>query len=272
MERKATASTMANAMSRRSLLAALGATAATVAAPTPEASAELPKVASPENPALLEAYERYLSAAAELADAENALEWLNDEWRHRWPLAPEELLNLSSNEYDPNVERDLIGRVVMREATELTKRLHADFRREPRKVCFTLYTEEYLESRIHCLSSPVKARTDKAVTRRQIERDRLLAEHRDTLKLAREYYVETATVRELSGVAAVQERLANARVNHRREADAVWNEPALTADGLRVKAAVFASDNIVSGMAKMNGTLSGLARFIQETSRIIGEA
>lgn len=68
-----------------------------------------------ENPDLLQAHERMIAARTELADAKSALEWIADEWRHLWPLAPEELLGGANAGFsDTTAERDIVGNRVAR--------------------------------------------------------------------------------------------------------------------------------------------------------------
>jgi hypothetical protein len=259
-------------ISRRNLLKQSSVAVVAAVAPVAASASTANVIEQAENPALLKNYERYLSASAELADAQNALEWLNDEWRHCWPLAPEELLNLVCSRHDSNVERDLIGRVVMREATELKQRLHAKFRRKPHKVCFTLFTIEQLEERARCLRGPVTGRTEAAIARRKIERTRNLAQCEKVLKLAREYYAETGMVWDLSGVAAVQQRLAIARENRRIAGADVRDQPAFTTAGLKMKATTLQDDEFLASLAKLSPTLAGILRFAQEAPVLLGEA
>ncbi len=66
-----------------------------VATTTDQASAATSKLKA-ENRDLLVAFKRLQSAQRELWDAEDALVWIADEWRHLWPLAPEELLGIAN--------------------------------------------------------------------------------------------------------------------------------------------------------------------------------
>ncbi|MFX7329178.1 hypothetical protein ABTI69_20540, partial [Acinetobacter baumannii] len=80
---------MMSNITRRNLLKQSPTALVLATVPVGAAVAALPAEAAPaENPELIAAYERFVAARAERAAAEDALEWLADEWRHLWPLAP----------------------------------------------------------------------------------------------------------------------------------------------------------------------------------------
>lgn len=91
-----------------------------------------------ENPELLAAYARLQDAQFELREAKDSLEWIADEWRHLWPLAPEELLGPADADRHMGHavgETDIIGNFILRDCSTLTKRLSPQFRKVDRRDC-----------------------------------------------------------------------------------------------------------------------------------------
>ena len=168
------AATADNMVSRRALLMGLAAAstaAAVVVAPDAHgavvAQAHGISGDQAENPELISAYDKFCDACAELKEAQDTLEWLADEWRHQWPLAPEELLlgaNAQDGRYTMPAERDIIGRYLVRDTSDLTKRLAPKFRRENWKTCFVIRTANEERQRLERLrrSTPT-GRTEKAL-------------------------------------------------------------------------------------------------------------
>jgi hypothetical protein len=106
-------------VTRRRVLLGLGAATASAAVVGTPTGAKSATVARAENPELLKAYKALQDARTEEAKAKDALEWLVDEWRHLWPLAPEALLGgANADRYgrdDNNAERDIAGRYLKRD-------------------------------------------------------------------------------------------------------------------------------------------------------------
>lgn len=239
---QAAAEGMANT-TRRNLLIGL-ATTLTAAAVVigPKAHAADPEVEiQAENPELIAAYTRFTDARSELAEAKDALEWLADEWKHLWPLAPEEML-MGANAQDGRystlpAERDIIGRYIMRDKSELTKRLSPKFRQEGGRTCFSLATSaQEMELLERWKKRKITGRTEKALARNQALANKSIKEGEVRIKLAEQYEAETASLRKLSGVEAAQQRIEEITASVLRAADDISFLPALTAIGLCMKA------------------------------------
>lgn len=232
-------------VSRRSLLlgmAAASTSAAVAVVPTPARPASK-SAATPvgENPELVAAYDRFTEAWAELKTAKANLDWLADEWRHRWPLAPEEILLNANAQNDfhvpPGAETDIVGRCLLRDTSTLTKRLSRDFRGKARQTCFTLRTSEKArEMRDRWERTVPKGRTEKSLARNRAFREEAIRECTRDLALAEQYEAETARLRNESGVALVLQRVKDADRKLNATAAEVSFLPALTLEGVGMKA------------------------------------
>lgn len=223
-------------LTRRNFLA----TTAAASVPVASTAQTLPTpVAAQENPALVAAYETFMAARAELDDAKSALEWLADEWRHVWPLAPIELV-WGANAHDgrtQNAERDIIGRYLMRDASDFPAWLPAKTRAECRTMCFSIDTAERAEMLLEAARRRKEiGRTEKATAKLRAERQAAIAEWEHKLSLAREYETETARIREAAGVDGAQQRISAARNALDLASDQLSAVPAFTMAGLHAKA------------------------------------
>lgn len=244
MEIQATASTMGNAMSRRSLLMAFGASAAAAAAPIPDAAAApatLYAAVKSENPALAAAYADLLKAHSEHLDAKNALEWLADEWKHRWPLAPVEILGLPNADRfhldDSNAERDLIWRYIHRDTTEMRGRLSAEFIKKNPKTCWSVQTAEELTKLAEFWEgAKVRGKSEATRLKSAAYNAQQAAKARQAIPLAVEYERQTADVRRQSRVNAFHCRVADSHTAMRRAANVVYSIPVTSARDLQIKA------------------------------------
>lgn len=263
---------------RRSFLSALPGLAAASAIPTViavdgrtahAAPGPSPIVAGPrENPDLLRAYDELIAARAEMAEAQDALMWLADEWRHLWPLAPEELLwgFNAHRDYGRNdkAERDIIGRFMMRDTADLTKRLSRKYREKNEKQCFQVITSTEAEEHITNYSRQTpKGRTEKALDRNRVWLQDSIAIWEKRLDLALAYESETARLIEASGVRQVQLRMAYADRQVFRCCAAISMTPAFTHEGLCIKARVLQSNELFGNTIATGGILAEIAQFIQ---------
>ena len=232
-------------VSRRALLLCLAA-ASTVAAVAvaPEARGEettITTAARVENPELVAAYDNFQAACIELKAAVNDLEWLADEYRHRWPLAPEELLlnaNAQENRFSTVVaERDIIGRFLLRDTSVLTKRLASSFRESTPKTCFTLRTTEKARELLERWQQHVPTgRTEKSLARNQAFREEAIRDCERDLAIAARYEEETSRLRKEAGADVAIKRVKDANEKVNATAAEVSFLPALTLEGLWMKA------------------------------------
>ncbi len=262
---------------RRNLLIGLAtaSTAAAVAVAPKAHGADAAGELQAENPELIAAYSRFVDARTKLAEAKDALEWLADEWKHRWPLAPEEIL-MGANAQDGRyttlpAERDIIGRYVLRNTSDLTQRLSARFRRELDRTCFSLATSAQEKERLErWRNQKITGRTEKALARNQAFADKSIRECELRLQLAERYEAETGRLRELSGVEAAQKLVKESEKSLLRAADDISFIPAHTPVGLCLKA-----DALEPGAGRILelsiGDCTGLghiARFVQSVRQV----
>jgi hypothetical protein len=272
MENKTTALTADNAMTRRSLLAALGASAAAVAAPTNEAAAALAPLnalAQAESPALAAAYGALLEAHAKHLDAKNALEWLADEWKHRWPLAPVQILGLpNADRYhldDSKAERDLIWRYIYRDNAEMRDRVSTEFIAKTPKTCWSVQTADELAKLAEFWDgAKVRGKSDASRAKSAAYNAKQAQKAREAIPLAIEYERQTAEVSRLSGVNAYHCRLAETRDEMRRAANHLYSIPVTTARGIQIKAEALKITNPEVFQLTEIGGLGPLLRIAQD--------
>lgn len=233
-----------NALSRRALLIGLGSASAAVAvAVAPEAHALPAITAAPgsiENPQIFVAYDRLRQAHAELVDAKTALEWLADEWKHRWPLAPEEILGIPRAEgrlgmIEGKAERDIIGRPIMRDTADVSE-WRALARALP-VTCFSVETSKDLEAQLARLNSrPPKGRTEASLARNTQRHEAQLAEVQRAIPMAKHYEAETARLRTEAGVPQAERRIEAAKERIHAIADDIAAAEVFTLQGIKIKA------------------------------------
>ncbi|MBX4911214.1 MULTISPECIES: hypothetical protein [Rhizobium] len=268
---------------RRALLFGLAAASTTAAiAVAPDAQgADVVQTQSlahqAENPELVTAYQKFNAACTELKKAHDELEWLADEWRHQWPLAPEELLlgaNAQDGRYTVPAERDIIGRYLVRDTSELTKRFPAKFRREFRKTCFTLRTSQDERERLRTwLQRTPTGRTAKSLEESRAFRLKAMKECELRIQLAERYEAETTRIRRISGADAAQQRVKDADAQVYEAADEVSRCQARTVAGFKMKADALAIT--ASGLITLTGSdspLGQIARFVNAVAEFAGRA
>lgn len=161
-----------------------------------------------ETPELIAAYDRFLVARTEVLAAEDVLKWLVDEWRHRWPLAPLEILGFANaDEYTENAERDIAGRIIKRNTADFGTKFTAKWQKKYPRTCFSLLTPEGLQDIVNRWEKPRTGKTKKALARNLAEQARALVQYRNKLRLSEQYHTETARLREASGVEQVKQRI-----------------------------------------------------------------
>lgn len=265
---------------RRTFLGGLA--AASVPAGAGVAAAAIPTAGThvrQENPDLVAAYATFKAAQAELVAAKDALEWLADEWKHLWPLAPEGLLeganahNRASYIEGPPTECDILGRPLMRETAGLTKRLTPAQRRDCATTCFTLQTESNARKRLASWQAHIpKGRTEKSLAKAHATKARFISQLTRQVELAREYEAETARVRAASGVEAMQEQVLAAEARRRAACAAISRFPAYTCQGLRIKAEslLFTGCDLFDAQCLQDGFMGDICRFIKATVSVTG--
>lgn len=264
-------------ITRRNLLKQSPAVLAVAAVPAGTAVAALSAEAAPtENFELIAAYERFVAARAEVAAAEDALEWLVDEWRHRWPSAPEEILGGAGADrsYSPSnetAEKDIAGRFIRRPTADLTVRMTKKMRESTPVACFSVETPEEIQRVITAWKIPRKGRTATAQARHQKEQQKVLVKYRKKLPLSQAYYAETARLREVSGVEKYIQRINAAKNEQQRASRAVSNAEAFTMAGIAFKAAALTADSTLDVFRKQEAGIFGeMTRFIDATLSVIG--
>ncbi|MEN3146146.1 hypothetical protein ABCW43_02405 [Neorhizobium sp. IRAMC:178] len=262
-------------MSRRRLLTGIAAASASVAVVATPAPAKSAAASTAENPELLQAHAELLAARAEHEQAKTALEWLVDEWRHLWPLAPEDLLgcaNAHSGYGAKNIgERDIAGRYLLRDTTVLTKRLTAKQRAKGEKTCFDVLTAAGVEDNLsYWQETKPTGRTERSRARNRATKEEMIRKYRELLPVAQAYEAETARLREASGVELAKRRVTLAEAETIIAASKVCRAPAFTHEGLSLQAAALSSSPIFS--VDHTGILGDLARFIQAVQKMGGRA
>jgi len=203
-------------ISRRSLLAA--APGAVMAAGTPALAAGVANSPTSESPELVAAYADFVAACAVHRAAVDAMEWLADEWRHRWPLAPDRITWPSATGTD-KAETGIVGRPLTRPESGKVRGLQ-----DLRWLKASADGDHALQAR----RKPSAARLAR--------RAAALAERRKAYEAGVAYYAETARLREISGGYEAKARTNSALAAVHATASMVASIPALTFAGITYKA------------------------------------
>ena len=250
------------AIDRRKALTAIGAISAVAAsgaafsvsrahaAEMPETASTSQAVAIPaEMPSaeLVELHKRFEAARTERIAAIEARDWIKDEWRHVWPLAPEEILGMANADFGrktDDAERDIAGDYLYRETAPLTEHLSVKFREENETTCFFVDTVKELTDQIkELMKRPATGRTPKSLARNEKIRAEYIAYLESKIEPARAYEAETKRIREASGIEAAKQRVKAAETAFDETAGAMMDaDPANLAD-LRLMAAAIAEWN-----------------------------
>ncbi|MCT7665692.1 hypothetical protein [Shinella kummerowiae] len=255
---------------RRRFIAGISGTAVTAIPAAATANSCGEPTTAQENPVLLAAHARFLAAVDEHSKARDALEWLADEWRHRWPVAPEAILGGANadNRWAESAERDIIGRYVYRDTSRLTKRFTKKQRECTPRACFSVDRPASINASIVVWSEPRIGRTPEIVARKIIEQRRILAELREKLRLSEAYYAEITTLRELADVRKFKDRITAAEVEKRNAAAAVSKATAFTTAGLRIKAETMKIEH--AEILRFGGVVADAARLIESVLSVTG--
>lgn len=258
-------------VTRRGMLLGLGAATASAAVVVAPSVASSQTVTRKENPELLKVFEALEAARKEEEDAKDALEWLADEWRHLWPLAPEALLvNANADARGSygcsNAERDIIGRYLRRETSDLTRRrFTAKWRQMNPISCFSVMSpEEATESLDFWRNIVPKGRTEKSLATCKANRERAIAEFEENLILATRYRAETEAMRKAAGVQEAKDRIEAAKKSVRQIADDISYIEAFTNQGLRIKVNALTECPALMLQFGGNGNLGPIGRFLED--------
>ena len=186
----------------------------------------------------------YEAASADLAKAKSDLEWIVAEWRHLWPLAPEELLGGGNAHLymSPGftAERDIAGNFMMRDVSTLTKRLTSKQRREGGENCFTLTTSALSTERLEYWRTEVpKGRTAKRLARNRKFRLDMIRRFEREHAMALAYEAETTRLRQVSGANAAIDRFNAAEDACYDLSEVIMRHPAATTGGIAAKVDLF---------------------------------
>lgn len=229
-----------------------------------------------ENPDLLAAYARLQDAQAELHAAKDALEWIADEWRHRWPLAPEELLggsNANRGSRTDGAERDIVGRYLVRDTSSLRKRFTDRQRQETPSACFFVTSQRDAAETLQELRERTpRGRNEKALAKSRADLNAAIERYEHKLALAQEYEAKTTSLRKAAGVAAAKGRINDAETRLAVISSEISKLPALTYDGLVIKADAIRASGVFEALRRSEGVIPEMARFIEQVIAMGGRA
>ncbi|MCW0983516.1 hypothetical protein OK142_22055 [Agrobacterium sp. BT-220-3] len=229
-----------------------------------------------ENPDLLAAYARLQDAQTELREAKDALEWIADEWRHLWPLAPEELLLGAHAGYcgrSDGAERDIVGRLLVRDTSALCKRFSKRQRQETPTACFFVMTSEDSQETLDALRNRKPGgKSEKTLAKSRADLEAAIERFDHKLVLAKEYETKTASLRKASGVDAAKRRIEDAKDAFFDACSEISKIPAFGIEGLRLKAEAMNATGYMEGFKRSEGIIGEMARFIQQVIDMSGRA
>ncbi|TIL25714.1 MAG: hypothetical protein E5Y88_12255 [Mesorhizobium sp.] len=200
------------AINRRRMLLGLAAASTAAAAITAASAAGCAPV---ENPELVRLGNQLPEAAAEYRAALDEIEWIAAEWKHRWPLAPDEITMPRGNYIDG--ERDIAGRLLKRPGEE-----HVRCVRDVRNLAAIVATDRPPR---HNASEATRAR-----------RAHWLARAKRELKIGKAYKSQTARLRDISGMDLAKARVAAAKKSLSDLVTAIMEQPGTTMEGMLIKA------------------------------------
>jgi len=202
---------MATNVNRRALLASLAA-ATTAAAGGASAS-----VSISENPTLLALGDKLAAAIAEYWEAVEARDWIIAEWRHRWPLAPDQI-TMTGKWPTSSEEKDMAGRPIIRPGEE-----------RPRRVFTLQELNQWVGFVKHRIA---RTKSDRLRTKGVAD----LAKCRKDLEKGEAYWGEIDRLREVSGLNSAKQRIETARELIEKIAAEVMAEEARTMEGVVIHA------------------------------------
>lgn len=233
---------MSQTFNRRTMLRGLAAATAATAAPVAAVAATsiVPVDGPHESPELVAAYRELIASIAERKAATDALDWLAAEYRHLWPLAPEELLSgANAHRHDCRnlAERDIAGRYIMRDVATMTKTVSRRFREANVSTCFSVDTSDQIAEWLErWRANTPKGRTVTALARATERRRDMINKLEGKLALAKRYEAETDKLIKAAGALAKRDREAQADRRFILAVYTIERIPALTMAGVWMKA------------------------------------
>jgi hypothetical protein len=231
-------------LTRRAMLTSTPALALAVATPAAAIACSMP-LSGGDDSTLFGFLAGYREAQADLAKVISELDWLAAEWKHLWPLAPEELLGVPwGDRLGPDsgqkAECDIAGYFIRREHATLTKRLSKKFRAEGGVSCFGVETAAEVAKDLARWREDVPVgRTAKSLAVNQKFRRDHIKRLEQKHALAPAYEAETARLRQVSGADAATERFKLFAGASCALSEAVMRQPAATMDGIAAKVDFF---------------------------------
>ena len=233
---------MSQTFNRRTMLRRLA--TATIATAVPVAAVArtsiVPVDAPQESPGLVTAYRELTASIAERKAATDALDWLAAEYRHLWPLAPEELLSgANAHRHDCHnvAERDIAGRYIMRDVATMTKTVSRRFREANVSTGFSVDTSDQIKEWLErWRANTPKGRTATALARATKRRRDMIDKLEGKLALAKQYEAEKDKLTKASDALAMRDRWAQADRRFILAVYAIERIPALTMTGVWMKA------------------------------------
>lgn len=221
-----------------------------------------------ENPDLIAAHARLLDASNELRAAEDALQWIADEWRHLWPLAPEELLmgaNADRGARDDGAERDIIGRYLKRDTSSLCERFSKRMRQQTPTACFSVLSSDEARETLKALRlREPKGKTELTRAKARVDLDNYIKKFQNKLELTEKYEAETRTLRKKAGVDQAKLRVALAKDALDLVCSEISKLPAIGMEGLLIKAGAINVNGYVEGFKRGEGIIGEMARFVEQ--------
>ncbi|SIT55005.1 conserved exported hypothetical protein [Mesorhizobium prunaredense] len=200
------------AINRRRMLLGLAAASTAAAAITAASAAGCAPV---ENPELVRLGNQLPEASTEYLAALEEIEWIAAEWKHRWPLAPDEITWPRGDYIDG--ERDIAGRLLKRPGEE-----HVRCVRDVRNLAAIAATDR----------PPRHNASDATRARHAI----WLARAKRELKIGKAYKSQTARLRDISGMDLAKARAAAAKKSLSDLVTAIMEQPGTTMEGILIKA------------------------------------
>lgn len=217
-------------INRRRMLLGLAAASTAAAAITAASAAGCAPV---ENPELVRLGNHLPEAAAEYRVALEEIEWIAAEWKHRWPLAPDEITWPRGDYLDG--ERDIAGRLLKRPGEERVRGI-----RDVKHLAAMVATDRPLR---HNASDAMRAR-----------RAKWLATAKRELKIGKLYKVQTTRLRKVSGMDLAKARAAAAKKSLSDLVTTIMEQPGTTMEGMLIKAqAITTFNNVMAGKFNLDG-------------------